>query len=118
VIAAASGEMRSTDCTSANDISEVDVGWPERAWGYEYLGWTGDLNGVDLPLGGGGGDDPLANYDTDKELSSGVMHGHEWAYKGEEEAQNLQEHVTQLRRDVNNINERVDKILDLLREQG
>ena len=29
------------------------MGWPERSWGYEYLGWTGDINGVDLPLGGG-----------------------------------------------------------------
>jgi hypothetical protein len=42
--------MRSTDCTSAYDVSDTDIGWPERAWGYTYLGWTEDLNGVVLPI--------------------------------------------------------------------
>lgn len=44
-------QMRSTDCTSSGDVSDADLDWPVRAWGDEYLGWTEDLNGVDLPLG-------------------------------------------------------------------
>jgi hypothetical protein len=47
------GGIRSTDCQSSGRVSDTDLGWPERNWGYEYLGWTGDINGVDLPLGGG-----------------------------------------------------------------
>lgn len=52
------GGIRSTDCQTSYDVSDIDVGWPERAWGYEYLGWTEDINGVhvikpkeeDMPL--------------------------------------------------------------------
>jgi hypothetical protein len=67
VIAVGNGQIRSTDCTSASDISEVGLDWPERAWGYQYLGWTGDINGVDLPLGGKDEDDmPLSDEDLDK----------------------------------------------------
>lgn len=54
---------RSTDCTYAGDISEVPLSWVEDHWGYEYLGWTGDLNGVDLPLAGK--DDDMALSDGD-----------------------------------------------------
>ena len=43
--------MRSTDCQTSGDVSETDIDWPVRNWGQTYLGWTGDLNGVDLPLG-------------------------------------------------------------------
>lgn len=46
------GGIRSTDCTSSGRVSDTDLDWPVRNWGYEYLGWTGDINGVDLPLGG------------------------------------------------------------------
>ena len=67
VIYVGDGKIRSTDCTYAGDISEVPLDWPERNWGYTYLGWTGDINGVDLPLGGGGDDDmPLNQDDIDK----------------------------------------------------
>jgi len=45
--------MRSTDCHSSRQVSDDDIGWTERTWGYEYLGWTEDLNGVLLPLGEG-----------------------------------------------------------------
>lgn len=57
VISAGGGKVRSTDCTTTSDISEVDVGWFEAHWGYSYLGWTGDINAVDLPLGGDAGED-------------------------------------------------------------
>jgi hypothetical protein len=44
----------------------VSLDWPERAWGYRYLGWTGDINGVDLPLGGKDDDMPLSDADLEK----------------------------------------------------
>lgn len=43
--------MRSTDMPSSGVVSEGALAWPENHWGATYLGWTGDLNGVDLPLG-------------------------------------------------------------------
>jgi hypothetical protein len=43
--------MRGTDMPSTGDVSESDIDWPVRNWGQTYLGWTEDLNGVDLPLG-------------------------------------------------------------------
>lgn len=43
--------QRGTDCHGSGDVSDEDIAWVERAWGYEYLGWTEDLNGVTLPLG-------------------------------------------------------------------
>jgi hypothetical protein len=52
------GGIRSTDCQSGGRVSDTDLDWPVRNWGYEYLGWTGDINGVDLPLGSGGTDEP------------------------------------------------------------
>lgn len=42
--------MRSTDCRSSGWVNDEDIGWVERTWGYSYLGWTEDLNGVQLPL--------------------------------------------------------------------
>jgi hypothetical protein len=50
--------IRSTDCFSAYDVSDAQLSWPETAWGYEYLGWTEDINGVHVitgDTGGGGG---------------------------------------------------------------
>lgn len=46
--------MRSTDCHTTGDVSDETIAWIENHWGYTYLGWTGDLNGVTLPLGGTG----------------------------------------------------------------
>lgn len=46
-----SRRMRSTDCPSSGRVSDADLSWPESAWGSAYLGWTEDLNGVDLPIG-------------------------------------------------------------------
>lgn len=58
--------IRSTDCQSTGKVSDTDLDWPVRAWGYKYLGWTGDINGVDLPLGDGGAppeeDDDMPKY--------------------------------------------------------
>ena len=50
VVIARAEDMRSTDCTSTGRVSPAAIGWVEDHWGYTYLGWTGDLNGVRLPL--------------------------------------------------------------------
>lgn len=47
-----SGRIKSTDCTYSGKVSDAALSWPETAWGDTYLGWTEDLNGYDLPLGG------------------------------------------------------------------
>jgi hypothetical protein len=57
VLSVGGGRIRSTDCTSATYVNDAALSWPEQAWGYQYLGWTGDINGVDLPLSG---DDDMA----------------------------------------------------------
>lgn len=43
-------DLRSTDCTTTGDVSDAHGSWVRNTWGYDYLGWTGDLNGVRLPL--------------------------------------------------------------------
>jgi hypothetical protein len=65
-----SGKMRSTDCTYSGHVDNAALSWPESAWGHDYLGWTEDLNGVDLPLGGE--DDDVLNGD-DKDWIKGQI---------------------------------------------
>lgn len=43
------GKMRSTDAPSSGVVSTQDIEWVENNWGYEYLGWTEDLNLVEIP---------------------------------------------------------------------
>jgi len=57
--------MRSTDCTSSAKVSTAHGSWVKNTWGYDYLGWTGDLNGVDLPLDAGGSSDGSSEGDDD-----------------------------------------------------
>lgn len=45
-----SSKIRSTDCQTAGRVSNDALSWPERTWGQTYLGWTEDLNGVELPI--------------------------------------------------------------------
>jgi len=66
VISVGGGRIRSTDCTSATHVNDADLSWPESAWGYRYLGWTGDINGVDLPIETKEDDMPLTDEDLDK----------------------------------------------------
>jgi hypothetical protein len=42
--------MRGTDMPNNGAVSEGDLDWPVTHWGCTYLGWTEDLNSVDLPL--------------------------------------------------------------------
>jgi hypothetical protein len=55
--------MRSTDMPSSGVVSEGDLDWPVTHWGARYLGWAGDLNGVDLPLGN---EDEMTGDDWEK----------------------------------------------------
>lgn len=67
VVIARADDMRSTDCPTTGRVSAAAIDWPERAWGFTYLGWTEDLNGVMLPLDTDttdpGGDDDMPQYD-------------------------------------------------------
>lgn len=50
-VAENTANMRGTDMPSSGRVSEEQIAWVEQHWGYTYLGWTEDLNGVTLPLG-------------------------------------------------------------------
>lgn len=65
VIYVGNGNVRSTDTPSTGSVGEKPLSYYEQAWGYEFLGWTGDINGVDLPLGedGGGEEDEVKEED-------------------------------------------------------
>ena len=65
VICVGDGRIRSTDCTSRAQVNDAALSWPETAWGYEYLGWTEDINGVMLPIGDNE-DMPLNENDLEK----------------------------------------------------
>jgi hypothetical protein len=56
-------DIRGTDMPHSGQVSDGDMDWPVQNWGQTYLGWTEDLNGVDLPLGK---DDEMTPDDWDK----------------------------------------------------
>ena len=58
--------IRSTDCKSGGNVSDADLSWPEDAWGYDYLGWTEDINGVRVVTPGGDEDMPLTDDEIQK----------------------------------------------------
>ena len=60
----ADDDMRGTDMPHSGQVSEGDMDWPVTNWGQTYLGWTEDLNGVDLPLGKD--EDEMTGDDWDK----------------------------------------------------
>lgn len=65
VIAIGGGRIRSTDSPTSGQVNDQPLDWPEVHWGYEYLGWSEDLNGVTLP--GIGDDDTMALSEDDLE---------------------------------------------------
>lgn len=77
------GGIRSTDCQSGGRVSDTDLDWPVRNWGYRYLGWTGDINGVDLPLGGADTDEPkdddMPEY-VHMALDGKTLQGGQWSF--------------------------------------
>jgi len=46
------GYVRSTDAAGRGRNGTVTIAWIRQNWGLPYLGWTQDLNGVRLPVGG------------------------------------------------------------------
>lgn len=48
-------DMRTTDKPESGKVSNDDGTWPRVHWGQTYLGWTEDLNGVDIPYLRAGG---------------------------------------------------------------
>jgi hypothetical protein len=65
VVIAKADPVRSTDTPSTGRVGDTALDHFERAWGYTYLGWTEDLNGYDLPLGGGDDDMNLGDEITE-----------------------------------------------------
>src|SRR5215471_1223651 len=43
------GNIRSTDVYSSYHVSSVPLTWIRNNWGLPYLGWSEDLNGVNIP---------------------------------------------------------------------
>lgn len=75
------GDMRSTDCTSSGRVGAAALNWPEVNWNDKYLGWTSDLNGVDLPIGSGTpdeGDDEMPQYDHAATSKAQKIKADEW----------------------------------------
>jgi hypothetical protein len=48
------GYVRSTDAAGRGLVGTRPIDWFEKNWGQKYLGWTGDLNDITLPLRKGG----------------------------------------------------------------
>jgi hypothetical protein len=116
---AGSGKIRTTDAPSSGKVSDQDLAWPERAWGYKYLGWTGDINGVNLPLGSDTGteddevelDDKISNCSPDQgsegELTVGQTLNQARGY-----AEDSYDRVKALQDKVAKLDDKVDKILN------
>jgi hypothetical protein len=66
VIDTDTGRMRSTDCEYSGQVSETDTDWPVRNFGQTYLGWTSDLNGIELPVGKKEEEDEMTSDDWKK----------------------------------------------------
>lgn len=41
--------VRTTDAPSSGKVTTQTISWCENNWGYRYLGWTEDLNGIWIP---------------------------------------------------------------------
>jgi hypothetical protein len=121
-----SRRMRSTDSPSAGKVSDQDISWVEQHWGYTYLGWTGDINGVDLPLGDSGGssgsssgeDDDMQTSDKITEWSpdEGTSKEDTTVGKTLNQARGYSEdtydRMKKLQDKVNALDDKVDKILN------
>lgn len=62
-------DIRSTDCTSAYDVSDVPISWVESHWGYVYLGWTEDINGVRVINGSEDDEMETVNVNTGQKIA-------------------------------------------------
>ena len=105
--------MRSTDCTSTGMVSNAAIGWIESHWGYRYLGWTEDLNGVDLPLEGSDMEltDPIAEWSPDDGGGGQTTVG-KTLNQARGYAEDAYQRVKKLQDDVDRLENKVDKILN------
>jgi hypothetical protein len=106
--------IRSTDCTSATRVSDTDIGWPERAWGYTYLGWTEDINGVRVIYPEGEEmelDDELTNWSPD-EGSTGKITVGKTLNQARGFAEDGYQRVKKVEEKVDDLAKKVQKILD------
>ena len=113
VISVGGGRIRSTDCKSATYVNDADLSWPESAWGYEYLGWTEDINAVHLPIG----DDDMPLNDDDiaaiaarvnKVLGDFTSDGDE--RDGVADPEYANQRMTQIENIVRRIEDKVDRL--------
>lgn len=119
VICVAKGTIRSTDAPSSGQVNDQDLAWPERAWGYEYLGWTGDINGVDLDLVPRGQEDddmPLTDEEIEKIAARVNRTLGDWNADGAEQdtdgqPEMLDQRVRQIENVVRALQDDVTKIL-------
>lgn len=44
------GKIRSTDAGGSGRVATVDLGWVERNWGMNYLGWSETISGHKIPI--------------------------------------------------------------------
>ena len=114
-----SKRIRTTDAPSAGQVSDQDVSWPEDHWGYTYLGWTGDINGVDLQLGSTPNpdeddmqtDDKISEWSPD-EGSTGDTTVGKTLNQARGYSEDTYDRVKKLQADVNDLQAVVNKILN------
>jgi hypothetical protein len=113
----ATNRIRSTDCHSSGYVNEEDLSWPEKAWGATYLGWAGDLNGIDLPLEGIDEmelTDPITEWSPDEGSSGEKTTVGKTLNQARGYAEDGYQRVKALQKDVDDLANKVDKILDKL----
>lgn len=113
--------IRSTDAPSSHKVSDQDLAWPEWAWGYTYLGWTEDLNGVGLPLGAGdtegiddvGLQDEITEWSPD-EGSTGQTTVGKTLNQARGYSEDTYDRLKKLANRVEDLDDKLDKILSKL----
>lgn len=122
VIHVGNGRVRSTDTPGTGSVGEVPLDHFEKAWGYRYLGWTGDINSVDLPLSGGTGEglddvglqDEIAEWSPDEgstgEITVGMTlnQARGYAEDGYQRVKNLQAEVKELHQKLDQLLAKLD----------
>lgn len=106
--------MRSTDCTHTGQVSDEDIDWIETHWGYRYLGWVEDLNGVDLPLGTEDDmelTDPIAQWSPDEGQGDTTTVG-KTLNQARGYAEDGYQRVKKLQDQVDRLEGKVDKLLN------
>lgn len=109
--------IRSTDCFSSGDVSDTQISWVENNWGYTYLGWTEDINGVRVITPDDGEDDEVKDEDIEK-IAARINHTlGDWNAAGDldgdvkkADAELADQRFRQIENVVRDIQDRVKKI--------